>query len=75
MPTWKPEVSALLKPVITEEPTPLVPEIARTIPREVDKVLRRALSKKREDRYPTITAFARAFEAAALGKEARGSGA
>jgi len=75
LPFWKPEVSALLNQVITEEPTPLVPELARTIPREVDKVMRRALSKKREDRYPTITAFARAFEAAALGKEARGSGA
>ena len=28
-------------------------------------MLRRALSKKREDRFPTINAFARAFEAAA----------
>jgi serine/threonine protein kinase len=75
LPFWKPEVSALLNQVITEEPTPLVPELARNIPREVDKVMRRALSKKREDRYPTITAFARAFEAAASGVAVRGSGA
>jgi serine/threonine-protein kinase len=75
LPFWKPEVSAMLNQVIAEEPTPLVPELARLIPRDVDKVLRRALSKKREDRYPTITAFARAFEAAATGVAARASGA
>ena len=75
LPFWKPDVSAILNQVITEEPTPLIPEIARTVPREVDKVMRRALSKKREDRYPTITAFARAFEAAAAGVALRESGA
>jgi serine/threonine-protein kinase len=75
LPFWKPDVSAILNQVITEEPTPLIPEIARTVPREVDKVMRRALSKKREDRYPTITAFARAFEAAAAGVALREPGA
>ena len=74
LPFWKPEVSALLNQVIAEEPTPLVPELARAIPREVDKVIRRALSKRREDRFPTITAFARAFEAAAGGVAVRESG-
>ena len=45
LPFWKPDVHAILNQVITGEPTPLAPEFARTIPREVDKVLRRALSK------------------------------
>ena len=71
LPFWKPEVSDILNQVISAEPTPLAPELARTIPREVDKVLRRAFSKRREDRYPTITAFARAFEAAAAGVAVR----
>jgi hypothetical protein len=65
LPFWQPDVSGILDQVIQHEPTPLAPEFAGLIPREVDKVLRRALSKKREDRFPTITAFARAFEAAA----------
>src|SRR5688572_13556673 len=68
LPFWKPEVHLILNQVIDEEPTPLHPDLAPLIPREVDKVLRRALSKKREDRFPTINAFARAFEAAATGK-------
>jgi hypothetical protein len=38
----------------------------------VDKVIRRALSKKREDRFPDDHAFARAFEAAAAGAPAAG---
>jgi serine/threonine-protein kinase len=61
----KSEVNDTLNQVISAEPTPLPPERAQRIPPEVDKVLRRALSKTREDRFPTISAFARAFEAAA----------
>ena len=72
LPFWKPDVSGILNQVITAEPTPLAPEFAGLIPRDVDKVLRRALSKKREDRFPTINAFARAFEAAASGAPVRG---
>ena len=75
LPFWKPEIHLILNQVITEEPTPLHPDLAPLIPREVDKVLRRALSKKREERFPTINAFARAFEAAATGKPARSSSA
>ncbi len=67
LPFWQPEVHAILEQVISGEPTPLARDLAHCIPREVDKVLRRALSKRREDRFPTITAFARAFEAAAAG--------
>ena len=66
LPFWQPEVADILNQVITGEPTPLLPELAGFIPPAVDKVLRRTLSKRREDRYPTITAFARAFEAAVL---------
>ena len=73
LPFWKPDVNAILDQVIGGEPTPLGPERAGRIPREVEKVIRRALSKKREDRFPTITAFARAFEAAAAGAPARGA--
>jgi serine/threonine-protein kinase len=65
LPFWKPEVHEILNQVITGDPTPLTPEFAGLIPREVEKVLRRAFSKKREERFPTINAFARAFEAAA----------
>jgi serine/threonine-protein kinase len=67
LPFWKADVSGILNQVITGEPTPLAPEFAGLIPRDVDKVLRRVFSKKREDRFPTINAFARAFEAAAAG--------
>ena len=67
LPFWQPEVHAILEQVIQGEPTPLARDVAHCIPREVDKVLRRALSKRREDRFPTITALARAFEAAAGG--------
>jgi len=71
LPFWKPEVNDILNQVIAGEPTPLSPQRAGRIPREVDKVLRRALSKRREGRFPTITAFARAFEAAAGDAPAR----
>jgi serine/threonine protein kinase len=65
LPFWKPDVQSLLNQVVAGEPNALAPDQAGRIPPEVDKVLRRALSKRREDRFPTINAFARAFEAAA----------
>ena len=61
------DVNGLLQQVMSGEPTPLGPYADR-LPPEINKVLRRALSKKREARYATITAFARAFEAAVTGK-------
>jgi eukaryotic-like serine/threonine-protein kinase len=64
------DVNGLLEQVMSGEPTPLGPYADR-IPPELGKVLRRALSKKREGRFPTITAFARAFEAAVTGKTPR----
>jgi serine/threonine-protein kinase len=70
----KPEVSETLNQVVAGEPNPLPREHADRIPNEVGKVLRRALSKLREDRFPTVSAFARAFEAAAGTAPARPSG-
>jgi len=66
LPFTGPDVNTILNQVISAVPTPVGPD-APQIPAEVDKVLRRALSKHRADRFPTIRAFARAFEAAASG--------
>ena len=60
-----PDVNTILHQVMNGEPPPLPPQIAGVMPREVEAVLRRALSKRQQDRFPTITAFARALEAAA----------
>jgi serine/threonine protein kinase len=57
------DVNATLNRVISAVPIPLTPGAPR-IPEEVDKVLRRAMSKRRSERFATIRAFARAFEAA-----------
>jgi len=65
LPFTGPDVTATLNQVISAVPIPPGPGAPR-IPAEVDKVLRRALSKDRADRFPTIRAFARAFEAAAM---------
>jgi len=64
LPFSGPDLDAVLNQVISAVPTPLGPDAPR-LPAEVDKVLRRALSKRRSDRFRTIRAFARAFEAAA----------
>jgi len=65
LPFTGPDVNATLNQVISAVPIPPGPGAPR-IPPEVDKVLRRALSRHRSQRFPTIRAFARAFEAAAL---------
>jgi serine/threonine protein kinase len=54
----------LLTKVVHEEPPPLS-SLVPDIPPEIDGVLRRALSKQKGDRFPTIGAFARALTAAA----------
>ena len=66
LPFTGPDVNAILNQVISAVPTPVSPGAPR-ISAEVDQVLRRALSRHRADRFPTIRAFARAFEAAASG--------
>ena len=60
-----PDVNSILHQVMNGEPPPLGPALAPLLPGQVESVLRRALSKRQQDRFPTITAFARALEAAA----------
>jgi serine/threonine-protein kinase len=57
---------SLLYQVIHEEP-PSIAKRAPGVPPDVEKVVRRGLAKDMNDRYPTITAFARALEAAGSG--------
>ncbi len=47
-----------------QEPLPLVHQIDKTIPPEVDAVIRRATAKKREERYTSAKALARALQTA-----------
>ena len=63
---------ALMNKHLHEEPTP--PQTLRTdIPEAVALVLARALSKKPADRFPTVTAFAQAFDSAIHGQEGQPS--
>ncbi|MEP6652081.1 MAG: serine/threonine-protein kinase [Myxococcales bacterium] len=57
-------IQALLYQTIHQDPLPLAGRVPG-LSRELDKVLGRALSKRQVDRFPTVTAFLRAFEAAA----------
>jgi serine/threonine protein kinase len=59
-----PDVNALLYQIINGNLPPLAAKVPG-LPDDVEEVLRRALSKRQQDRFPTITAFARAFEGAA----------
>jgi len=60
------DTAALLYQVVHEDPQPLS-KIVANLPAEVDQVIRRALTKDPDARYPHVTAFARALEAAASG--------
>jgi serine/threonine-protein kinase len=55
--------ASLLYQVIHEEPPPIAKR-APGLPADVEKVIRRGLAKRMEDRYPSITAFSRALELA-----------
>jgi serine/threonine-protein kinase len=57
-------VEDLLSRIVHEEPPPLL-DSAPHLTIEVDRVLRRALSRRPSDRFATVAAFARAFQAAA----------
>ena len=61
------DLAAVLYCVIHEEPSPLATKVPG-IPAEVETVLRRALSKRKADRFPTVTAFARSFADAATAR-------
>ena len=60
-----PDVNTILHQVMNGEPPALGPAFAKLMPRDIESVLRRALSKRQQDRFPTITAFARTLETAA----------
>ena len=57
-----PHLNAILGSIQTAEPPTFDAELHLTP--KLERVLRRALSKRAADRYPTIATFARAFEAA-----------
>jgi len=57
------DVPTVLSDIVNREP-PSLAERVPGLPAEVEQVLRRALSKRQSDRFPTISAFARAFGAA-----------
>src|SRR5882672_514722 len=59
------DVNAVLHQVMNGEPPALGPGAAHLLPRDIELVLRRALSKRQQDRFPTIAAFARTLEGAA----------
>jgi serine/threonine-protein kinase len=63
------DVTALLHRIVKMEPHPLTPHLPG-LPPTVEVELRRALSKRPADRFPTIRDFARAFESAAFGRPA-----
>lgn len=58
------DLNTLLDRVINDDP-PSLSATGTFLPREVEHVLRRGLAKRRKQRFPTVTAFLRAFEAAA----------
>jgi serine/threonine-protein kinase len=68
MPFDAPTPYALMTKHMNEMPTP--PQILRLdVPESLTLVLERALAKRPEDRFPTITAFSQAFNAAIVGSE------
>ncbi|MBN2576678.1 MAG: serine/threonine protein kinase [Deltaproteobacteria bacterium] len=63
------DTSPLFYQITNLDPEPLAKH-APDLPPDLEPVLRRALSKRPPDRYPTIRDFSRAFEEAALGRPA-----
>jgi len=59
--------SALFYQILNLEPLPLAPRVP-DLPPDVEPILRRALSKKPSDRFPSIRNFSQQLEAAALGQ-------
>jgi serine/threonine-protein kinase len=59
------DVASLLYQIVHTDP-PRLSDSVSGLPAALEKVVMRALSKKREDRFPSIREFARAFDAAAV---------
>ena len=57
-------LNELLHQIVHDQPVAMA-DLAPNVPAEVEAVLRRALAKRQDDRFPTITAFSRALELAA----------
>ncbi|MBI5610625.1 MAG: protein kinase [Deltaproteobacteria bacterium] len=64
LPYQRETMQAMLIAHLIDEPPPLTPEQARSIPAAVDRELRRALSKRPEDRHASVTEFALALDRA-----------
>ena len=60
-------VASLLYQVVHQAPSPLAANAPEVTP-AVEAVLASALAKRMDDRFPSMTAFARAFEGAAAGR-------
>lgn len=67
LPYQRETMQAMLIAHLIDEPPPLTPEQTRAIPAAIDRELRRALSKRPEDRHASVTEFAQALDRA-LGK-------
>jgi hypothetical protein len=61
------DTSALLYQVVHQAP-PRLANFVKDLPPEVERVVQRALAKNPGERFPDVTAFARALEAAATGR-------
>ena len=61
------DTAALLYQVVHQEP-PRLSNLVKDLPPEVERVIQRALLKEPNERFPNVTAFARALEAAATGR-------
>ncbi|HMF44849.1 MAG TPA: serine/threonine-protein kinase [Polyangia bacterium] len=61
------DTAALLYQVVHQEP-PRLSNFVNDLPPDVERVIQRALSKEPSERFPNVTAFARALEAAATGR-------
>jgi serine/threonine-protein kinase len=61
------DTAALLYQVVHEEPGRLS-NFVKDLPPEVERVIQRALAKEPSERFPNVTAYARALEAAATGR-------
>ena len=60
-------VPSLLFQVVHEQPLPLTPKVPGLSP-DIEDVLHRALSKKKADRFPSVSAFAGALDLSMSGK-------
>jgi serine/threonine-protein kinase len=59
-------IPSMLFQVVHRDPPPLASKV-NGLPQDIETVLRRALAKNKDDRFPTVIEFAHALEAALLG--------